>query len=219
MAQSVTAKSADSSETKGHRTREAFVTTIVELVNSRPLDKIRVSDICAPSGLAVGAFYFHFKSKDDALDQVATAVVADVFDGALAVPHSPHLLSEVSGMLSEFYRATVEQRVRVKAFFHIMNARRHPNVRAAWLARRSAMVERVAKRIDEERGDGRAASFASSTVAAHFLIGALERFYDDVFFLTIDDALPREAANFDVFVRQQAETWVRVMTDERSPQS
>ena len=199
------------SGTKGDRTRDAFINTIVELVNNGPLENIRVGDICAPSGLAVGAFYFHFKSKDDALDQLATSVVADVFDGALAIPHSVDMFSEAAGILSEFYRAALEQRARVKAFFHIMNARRHPNVRKAWMARRAAMVERLVARIDEERQQGGAPTFESSTVLAHFLIGALERFYDDVFFLTIDDALPAEAANFDVFVRQQAQTWVRII--------
>lgn len=200
------------SGTKGNRTREAFIATIVELVNSRALDEIRVSDICAPSGLAVGAFYFHFESKDDALDQLATAVVADVFDGALAVPHASDLFSEIVGILGEFYRAALEQRARVKAFFHILNARRHPQVRTAWLQRRAALVDRLVARIEEERAGGACPSFESNTVAAHFLIGALERFYDDVFFLTIDDTLPGQAGNFDVFVRQQARTWVQVIS-------
>lgn len=200
--------------TKGDRTREELVGTIIDLVNGGPIDAIRVADICAPLGLAVGAFYFHFKSKDDALDAIATAVVADVFDGALAVPHSPDLFSEVAGILSEFYRAALEQRARVKAFFHIMNARRHPNVRSAWMARRTILVDRVAARIDAERARGAVPSFDSSLVGAHYLIGSLERFYDDVFFLTIDDHLPVEAANFDVFVRQQAKAWVRLITGE-----
>lgn len=199
---------------KGERTREAINATLVELVNSRSLDEIRVSDICAPSHLAVGAFYFHFKSKDDALDQLATSVVAQVYDGALDVPRADDLFSEIAGILSEFYRAAFEQRDRVKAFFHIMNARRHPSVRAAWMARRAALLARMVKRIEDARGGAAVAGFQSSNVTAHFLIGALERFYDDVFFLTIDNVLPAEAGNFDVFVRQQAQAWVQVIRPE-----
>lgn len=197
--------------TKGERTRQAIHETLIELVNSRPIDDIKVSDICAPSGLAVGAFYFHFKSKDDALDQLATGVVAQVYDGALTVPRSDDLFSEIAGILSEFYRAACEQRDRVKAFFHIMNARRHPAVRAAWMARRAMLLERLVARIDEARQATKVDGFQSSNVTAHFLIGALERFYDDVFFLTIDRVLPSQAGNFDVFVRQQAQTWVQVI--------
>lgn len=196
---------------KGERTREAINTTLVELVNSRSLDEIKVSDICAANGLAVGAFYFHFKGKDDALNQLATSVVAQVYDGALAVPRADDLFSEIAGILSEFYRAAFEQRDRVKAFFHIMNARRHPSVRTAWMARRAALLERLVRRIDEAREGGSVVGFQSSNVTAHFLIGALERFYDDVFFLTIDKILPAEAGNFDVFVRQQAQAWVQVI--------
>ncbi len=181
------------------------------LVNERPLDAIRIADICAPSGLAVGAFYFHFKSRDDALDQIATAVVVDVFDAALAVPHSEDLFSEIVGILSEFYRAAFEQRPRIKAFFHILNARRHPEVRKAWQKRRTRFVDRLVARIGEATADGGITVFDSPLVTAHFLIGGLERFYDDVFFLTIDDVLPVEAGNFDVFVRQQAGLWVRVI--------
>lgn len=197
---------------KGDRTREQLVTTIIALVNERPLDAIRITDICAPSGLAVGAFYFHFKTRDDAFDQIATAVVADIFDAALAVPHADDLFSEIAGILGEFYRAALEQRARIKAFFHILNARRHPLVRAAWQARRARFVDRLVLRFDAEVAAGATPVFASSNVAAHFLLGALERFYDDVFFLTIDDVLPVQAANFDVFVRQQAEAWVRIVT-------
>lgn len=197
---------------KGERTREAINATLVNLVNAKSLDEIKVSDICAPNNLAVGAFYFHFKGKDDALDQLATSVVAQVYDGALAVPRADDLFSEIAGILSEFYRAAFEQRDKVKAFFHIMNARRHPSVRAAWMARRAALLARMVKRIEDAREECPVVGFQSSNVTAHFLIGALERFYDDVFFLTIDKILPAEAGNFDVFVRQQAQAWVQVIT-------
>jgi AcrR family transcriptional regulator len=217
MARTPTLRTSNQSASKGDRTRDAIVDTIVDLVNAQPIDRIRVADICAPSQLAVGAFYFHFRSKDDALDQIATAVVGEVYDAALAVPHSTDLFSEVVGILSEFYRCVLEQRARVKAFMIIINARRHPNVRTSWMNRRALLVDRVAARITETRGDGAGSGFASSTVTAHFLIGALERFYDDVFLLAIDDILPAEAANFDVFVRQQAQTWVQVMNGGRGP--
>lgn len=203
---------------KGDRTREQLVATIVTLVNERPLDAIRIADICAPSGLAVGAFYFHFKSRDDAFDQIATAIVSDVFDAALAVPPAADLFSELSGILGEFYRAALEQRARIKAFFHILNARRHPCVRKAWQARRARFLARLIARIDAAVAAGAQPVFGSANVTAHYLIGGLERFYDDVFFLTIDDILPAEAGNYDVFVRQQAAAWVSIITGKAPPQ-
>ncbi len=209
-------KPAEHEPSKGDRTREQLVATIIALVNERSLDAIRIADICAPSGLAVGAFYFHFKSRDDALDQIATAVVVDVFDAALAVPHSNDLFSEIVGILGEFYRAALEQRTRIKAFFHILNARRHPLVREAWQARRTRFVDRLVARIGEAVADGATPVFASPVVTAHFLIGGLERFYDDVFFLTIDRELPAAAGNFDVFVRQQAALWVRAIAGNQA---
>jgi hypothetical protein len=56
------------SPTKGQRTREALKAVVVGLVNEKPLAEIKVGDLCERSGLSVGAFYFHFQGRDDALD-------------------------------------------------------------------------------------------------------------------------------------------------------
>lgn len=194
---------------KGARTRALLTQSVIDLVNSRPIDDIKIADICAPIGLAVGAFYFHFASKDDALDKVAVGVINDVFEQAIASPHSDDLFSEIVGILSEFYRVSLEERLKIRAVFIIIQTR-HP-VRLAWLEIRRRLIARLVARFARERTSAPGA-FASDHVLAHFLTGALERFYDDVFFLPPESELPAIAANYDVFVRQQALVWVRAIS-------
>ncbi|KPF73697.1 hypothetical protein IP88_08505 [alpha proteobacterium AAP81b] len=192
---------------KGERTRDQLVETIVALVNERPLDDIRIADICAPHGLAAGAFYFHFKGKDDAFEAIGIEAVTRLYAPVLAAPPAADFFSECVEILTQFYRAAIERRSEVRAIFMILNARRHAGVRDAWLAVRRQLQQRLAARIAVERGTTGTGAFASANVTAHYLLCGLERFYDDVFFLTIDADLPAEAANFDVFVRQQARLW------------
>lgn len=197
---------------KGERTRDQLVATIIALVNRYPLDDIRIADICAPHGLAAGAFYFHFKGKDDAFETIGTEAVERLYAPVLAAPAAADFFSECVEILSQFYRAAIERRSEVRAIFMILNARRHAAVRDAWLAVRHRLQQRLAARIAAERGHG-GGVFASANVTAHYLLCGLERFYDDVFFLTIDAELPAEAGNFDVFVRQQARLWTLAATE------
>lgn len=193
---------------KGERTRALLLQAVADLVNSRPIEEIRVTDICKPAGLASGAFYFHFSGKDDAIDQMAINAIDDVFRDTLAVPHSDDLYSEIVTILAEFYRAYIEQRLRIRSVFIVLQSRRP--VRLAWLEVRKALIARLSKRFESER-PASSGGFVSDHVLAHFLTGALERFFDDVFFLSPDEELPAEAASYDVFVRQQALVWVRAI--------
>jgi AcrR family transcriptional regulator len=193
--------------TKGDRTREQLISTIVDLVNARPLDAIRIADICEPSGLAASSFYFHFKGRDDAYEQIAVETVRELFEEALGLPPAPELLDEVTGLLDVFHRAALKRRARIKAFFHILNARRNPEVRKVWQGLHGQLVARLQARIDAEKAAGAEPVFASSAVLAQYLVGALERFYDDVFVLTMDKDLPALAGSREVFVLQQARMW------------
>jgi AcrR family transcriptional regulator len=195
-------------QTKGQRTREALKAIVVSLVNERPLGEIKVTDLCERSGLAVGAFYFHFRGKDDALERTAIEILEAFFAGVLTTPASDDLYSEIYGLISEFHRNYVEQRQAIKAVFVILGA--HRPVRLAWLAARLQLVERLEAAFARVQPAAPAA-FKSDYVLAQYLLSALERFYEEVFFAPSYSRLHDEAANFDVFVRQQARLWHRAV--------
>jgi hypothetical protein len=91
-------------------------------------------------------------------------------------------------------------------------------VRLAWLEARVAVIERLVDIFSACRPRAPAA-FTSDYVLAQFLLSALERFYEEVFFAPSYQRLHDEAANFDVFVRQQAWVWHRAVTGQDPPRT
>ncbi len=51
-------------------TQQTIEMSFRELLESRPIDKISVSDICAAAGLSRKTFYFHFRDKSDIIEQI-----------------------------------------------------------------------------------------------------------------------------------------------------
>lgn len=184
------------------------------MANERPLAEIKIGDLCQRAGLATGAFYFHFRGKDDALEQTAIEILEDFFAGIAALPPSDDLYGEIYGLIAEFYRGYVERRPEIRAVFVILGA--HRRVRAAWLAARLTLIDRLTTAFTRARPASPAA-FASDHVLAQFLLSALERFYEEVLFAPSYPRLQEEAANFDVFVRQQARVWHRAVTGADPP--
>jgi AcrR family transcriptional regulator len=190
--------------TKGQRTRESLKTAVVVLVNDRAINEIKISDLCDHAGLAIGSFYFHFRGKDDALEWTASEILNEFFAGVLATPISEDLFSEIYSLISEYYRGYVENRLNIRAVFKILGQSRP--VRATWLAGRLALVERLSAAFSKAR-QGKPCTLKSDYVLAQYLLSALERFYEEALFAPSYSRLHEEAANFDVFVRQQAELW------------
>lgn len=49
------------------QTKKTIVKVCGELLKEKPWNKIKVTDICSRAGISVGAFYHHFKSKEEIL--------------------------------------------------------------------------------------------------------------------------------------------------------
>jgi AcrR family transcriptional regulator len=59
--------------TKGERSRRRIAEAFVLLLETKSLDRVTITDICAAAGMTVGGFYFHFKSQEE----LVQAVMAD----------------------------------------------------------------------------------------------------------------------------------------------
>jgi AcrR family transcriptional regulator len=193
---------------KGERTRLEIQVAVIELANEMRPDSIKVGDICERAGIPTGSFYFHFRSREDALESSAAAELQTFYQELLAVPHADDLLTEIEAILQVFDRYRRERPRQLNAVFAILAT--HRPVRAAWLDLRGILVGRLADRFARER-PRRPGAFASDHVLAHFLLGGVERFYDDVFVGPPDPALHREAGSTTVFVREQARLWHRAV--------
>lgn len=69
--------------TTKEQTRDALIASAMELFAKRGLDAPSLDEICAHAGLTRGAFYVHFKDRDDLLvavmDRVGTAILDELF--------------------------------------------------------------------------------------------------------------------------------------------
>lgn len=52
---------------QAQQTERAILRSAIELSQHRPFDKVSVRDICQHAGITTGAFYHHFRSKEDLL--------------------------------------------------------------------------------------------------------------------------------------------------------
>jgi AcrR family transcriptional regulator len=194
--------------TKGQRTRQAFKAAVVDLIHEKSLAEVKVGDLCERTGLSVGAFYFHFRGRDDALEQTAIEILDAFFAGVLSAPAGEDLFGEIVDLLSGFHRGYVEQRLEIRAVLVILGA--HRPVRQAWLASRLRLVERMVCTFARVRPASPGA-FQSDYVLAQYLLSALERFYEEALFTPSYPRLHEEAASFEVFVLQQARLWHRAV--------
>lgn len=52
---------------QARQTEQAILRSAMELSRQKPFDKVSVRDICHEAGITTGAFYHHFKSKEEML--------------------------------------------------------------------------------------------------------------------------------------------------------
>ncbi|WP_298124502.1 TetR/AcrR family transcriptional regulator [Brevundimonas sp.] len=199
---------APSRRSKGERTRAHIDQCVIELVNEMPVADVKISTICTRAGIAVGAFYFHFASREEALESAAAVGLTQVYTALLEAPAHEDLMQELVAFLGVFDQFRTDHPDRVAAIYRIVAA--HRPVRATWLNLRGCVIDRLTARFARARA-GVEGGFASDYVLAQFLLGAVERFTDDVFVGSPDDRLPVEAGDPDVYLRQQALTWHRAI--------
>ncbi len=60
------------------RTKKAFETSLVELSQELPINKITVKQLCEKAQLSRNAFYFHYKDINDLIADVENSVIGEV---------------------------------------------------------------------------------------------------------------------------------------------
>lgn len=81
-------------------TRLALRQSLLELMRSRPIDKITVKEICAHADINRGTFYTHFNSPYDLLQQIENELY-DALDRSLA--ETPLRSGALSALLLELF--------------------------------------------------------------------------------------------------------------------
>jgi AcrR family transcriptional regulator len=86
--------------TKGARTRSLIKQTIVELLEENGGKDVSLEEICDRAGLTVGAFYFHFKSKDAALEELTADLIRATYSEYSASPIQSTLYGELYWLIA-----------------------------------------------------------------------------------------------------------------------
>jgi len=89
---------------KGMQTRQAIFDTAIALFAKRGYDKVTIDDICEKVGVTKGAFYNHFKSKDQ--------IILEEF--MRMDEHYAKVAQEISGMQSAREKLRVFNREAIK---------------------------------------------------------------------------------------------------------
>lgn len=56
---------------QAQQTEQAILQAAMELARENSFDKVSVRDICQRAGITTGAFYHHFRSKEDLLSRAS----------------------------------------------------------------------------------------------------------------------------------------------------
>lgn len=92
--------------------RHEILESAIDLLSVQAPDEIAVSDIAAHCGMTPAAFYYHFTSKDEILDEILgafaerwTEAVADALGGVTAPADLPRCVDSVLGWVEEHEQA------------------------------------------------------------------------------------------------------------------
>lgn len=169
---------AGEADTRGDRTRTLIKKSIARLAMRKDVAAISLSDICAAANLTTGALYFHFKGKDEAIEEMVIDELQNRYaDLAARQPDEKFetLVAKVLEILSQFHR----KRKRLpRGIQVVINTR--PKAYEAWLASRRPLIRRLEQAIAHARAEKGLSSDAAPYLA-HFILNSIEDLAMDVF--------------------------------------
>jgi AcrR family transcriptional regulator len=198
----------DGRESKGARTRQNIKDAILELIGERETPDITLEELCARTGLTVGAFYFHFPSKEAAIREIVVDRLRSYFLAVTDMPPQSSLFAEVYAIISHKLAVLHENPAAFRLPYQIIPT--NWDVYAAWLQARSSLIERLASTIARARGRAQHAD-GQDHLAAQFLMAGLEGFLENAFFGQ-DEMMKKLDLRSAVLARDLAVLWHKAVT-------
>jgi len=158
---------------RGDERRAALLEALDELLETRALADVGIADITRTAGVTRSAFYFYFPTKAAAV----AALLADFYDDmtlAAADWYDDNDDPPLDRLRAGFEASVRTWRARSSLMVAMLDALpSDPEVRELWDGWVDGFVERVAERIDQERGAGIARQSIEGRVLAPPLVGAV----------------------------------------------
>ncbi len=89
------------------RTKKAFETSLVQLSEELPLNKITVKQLCERAQLSRNAFYFHYKDINDLIADIENSVISEAEQLLVSLEEigfPKNVYATVDGLIDIFYR-------------------------------------------------------------------------------------------------------------------
>jgi AcrR family transcriptional regulator len=164
-------------EARSHLSRSKIIKAVHRLAMKKEVTEISVADICKLASMTTGAIYFHFGSKDGAIDEAIIDLVLSKYsrlDPSVELPLR-ELIGEIIDAVTEMHAKGGKQ---ARAISAVINTR--PRVYEAWLEGRRSVIARLEAAIRLHRG-AQGLSLESSDYLAHFVLNSIEDIAMDVF--------------------------------------
>ncbi len=134
-------------------TRQRIFETAIELFDKRGYEKVSINDICRKAGVSTGAFYHHFKSKD----QILMEEFKKVDDFYLELAEEVYAVQDYEEKLKRFNSSVMGMLAglglkRLKVTYHTQIG---PNKKASYLGNEKRTVYSVLEELyreGQERG-------------------------------------------------------------------
>ena len=184
MARAATASKPDSGRAEGQgtprgdKTRQALKAVIARLAERKPLSDITLAEICRVSELTTGAVYFHFQSKDDAVEEMIIDLVEHGYAASLKRGAGADFAQSIRIVLENTTKFCRTGGYLPNAIQVTINSR--PKAYAAWLAARQPVIDRLAEMIAETRRE-KGLSADPSQFLATFILNSIEDVALDAF--------------------------------------
>ena len=187
-------------EHRGDRTRKMIKRVIAKLAMKKDIADISLAEICAGAKLTTGAVYFHFKGKDDAIEEMVIDEINDVY-ARMVRTGGEDFRTLMARVLAESTAYHHRSKRLPRAIQLVINTR--PRAYAAWIAAREPMVEHFRAVIAGER-QAAGLSTEPAPYLAHFILNSMEDLAMDVFQWNNPTLAPFAATLADWNARQTA---------------
>jgi len=194
---------------KGERTKELIKDAILKLVHDKGYPNIRLKDICQETGLTVGAFYFHYKDKDKALEEVAMQCVVERLESTLSALDKPELEHQIRAVIESFTRGYADPELIEQTrmiYFMVTNS---TDVHDVYFKLRQQIIDHVLRTLATEKKK-LGLSTAKDRVTLEYLYAGLADFMSTIY-MEKDPALVKAAGSTHVLTRHLVSIWYQAL--------
>lgn len=156
---------------RGERTRKQIKLAIARLASRKDVSEINLAEICKAADVTTGALYFHFKNKDEAVEEMIIDEVREVNAERMAALTGESFADHIKAILALSSRFHRSKKRLARAIGVVINSR--PKAYEAWLAARRPVISRLEEAIVRER-KLRGLSPEPAAYLAHFILNSLE---------------------------------------------